>query len=166
KSKDSADKLVFYTCPGNAFSFNLPATTQGSMNVLTMESNSDLIIPASTFTVAGSGGVNPVATFSWTPTFADIGDHTFVITAKDSTCTAAQPIVLKSFKVITIKVLYGLSAGPDLLICPETSKQIMASGPPDLTYVWSPATGLSNPNTLAPIAGPATTTQYILTTPD
>jgi hypothetical protein len=35
-----------------------------------------------------------------------------------------------------------------------------------LTYIWSPATGLSNPNIANPIASPATTTDYSVTVTD
>lgn len=46
-------------------------------------------------------------------------------------------------------------------ICPSSSAQLSAYG--GVTYKWSPATGLSDPNIANPLASPATTTDYTVT---
>lgn len=53
------------------------------------------------------------------------------------------------------------NAGNDVSICAGNSTQLVGSG--GATYLWSPATGLSNANIANPVATPASTTAYILT---
>ena len=55
-------------------------------------------------------------------------------------------------------------AGPDKLSCNGAPVQLGAIPTPNYVYSWTPAAGLSNPNISNPIATPAVTTQYILTT--
>lgn len=55
-------------------------------------------------------------------------------------------------------------AGIDKTSCNLTSVQIGANSKPGLVYKWTPATGLSNPAISNPMASPAVTTSYILTT--
>lgn len=55
-------------------------------------------------------------------------------------------------------------AGPDKLSCNQSPVQLGANSKPGLVYEWNPATGLNNPNVSNPLANPATTTSYILTT--
>ena len=46
----------------------------------------------------------------------------------------------------------------------STSQNVAAcQSQPNLTYSWSPSTGLSNPNIINPLANPSTTTTYTLT---
>jgi len=70
------------------------------------------------------------------------------------------------FVLIFINAGYVFSqadAGPDKSIC--TGDNCIIGGNPVSggCYVWTPATGLSNPNILHPTASPATTTTYTLT---
>jgi PKD repeat protein len=55
------------------------------------------------------------------------------------------------------------NAGPDQTICAGNSVTIGIAPVSGVTYSWSPATGLSNPNISNPFASPASTTSYILT---
>jgi gliding motility-associated-like protein len=55
-------------------------------------------------------------------------------------------------------------AGPDAFSCNQTEVQIGANARPGLSYRWSPSAGLSNPFIANPLAGPAVTTAYVLTT--
>ncbi|MFM1875141.1 MAG: hypothetical protein RL266_878, partial [Bacteroidota bacterium] len=52
-------------------------------------------------------------------------------------------------------------AGPDTTICFGESVQLFSGG--GETYIWSPATGLNNPNIQNPVASPASTTTYTVT---
>jgi large repetitive protein len=73
-------------------------------------------------------------------------------------------VVNSNFSVITIINLNAVpvaSAGGDVTICLGSSTQLNGSG--GTTYLWSPATGLSNPNIANPVASPIVTTSYILT---
>lgn len=56
-----------------------------------------------------------------------------------------------------------VDAGPDQDICPGDSVQIGMVPVFGYTYVWTPASTLNNFFTGNPIAGPTSTTQYILT---
>lgn len=65
---------------------------------------------------------------------------------------------------INVTPLQQVSAGINDTICFGDSVQINAIGNGNIS--WFPATGLSNPNILNPIASPAQTTEYILTIED
>jgi len=56
------------------------------------------------------------------------------------------------------------NAGRDTLSCNHNPVPIGAIPKPGLVYTWSPAAGLNNPGIANPLAGPDTTTTYILTT--
>lgn len=65
----------------------------------------------------------------------------------------------------TVQVTVGASqinAGPDVSICLGSSTQLNATNTPGLTYTWTPATGLNNPNIHNPIATPTVTTSYVV----
>ncbi len=55
-------------------------------------------------------------------------------------------------------------AGPDQVSCNGSVVQLGVIPKPGYVYSWSPAAGLNNPNISNPIATPAVTTQYIVTT--
>ncbi len=55
-------------------------------------------------------------------------------------------------------------AGPDRAIVPGGSVQIGTTAQTGVSYSWSPTSGLSNPWMAQPIASPATTTTYTVTT--
>ena len=66
-----------------------------------------------------------------------------------------------------IKTVYNLptaNAGSDVLICPNGSTTLGASG--GVSYQWGPATGLSATNVANPIANPDTSTTYTVTVTD
>ncbi len=56
------------------------------------------------------------------------------------------------------------NAGADILSCNQDPVPIGANPKPGLFYHWQPPEGLSNPGIANPMAGPAVTTPYILTT--
>ena len=60
---------------------------------------------------------------------------------------------------ITTKVLTR-----DTIVCKGTSIPFHVDGNPLMTYSWSPAAGLNNPLVKDPVATPAITTTYVLTT--
>lgn len=164
--------VVLTVCPGTPMSFNVKATSQTLSNLVKTYANNVNSCPGSTYTSTPVPGGNPVTgTFNWTPAGSDIGDHTLIMTFSDSTCTVGQPIVLKSYLVVLIKVLQGVSAGPDLTTCTDAdSVQLNGTGPITVTqWQWTdisggPAVGLSDPNISNPKAFPPTTTTYILNT--
>ncbi|MEZ4915286.1 MAG: hypothetical protein R2798_14645 [Chitinophagales bacterium] len=56
------------------------------------------------------------------------------------------------------------SAGTDQSICQGESTQLTATG--GISYAWSPATGLDNPNIANPTASPTSTTTYTVSVTD
>ena len=64
-----------------------------------------------------------------------------------------------SFKLDSIA---HTDAGPNINMCPGDTVQLKGSGG-GVSYTWSPATGLSNPNIQNPKASPLTTTKYYTT---
>ncbi|HEY0109145.1 MAG TPA: hypothetical protein VGB67_05900, partial [Fibrella sp.] len=158
---------TYSVCPGSTISFNVNAAAQTISNSVILSAN-NYIAPGSTFTVAGQGTSNATGGFIWTPTGADVGDYTLIFEAKDSTCNNNQPIVLKSYLVVLIKVLPSITAGPDVSYCPPNGlpAQLSVQGPPSLNlpFTWSPATNLSCTTCDSPTATPSVTTQYIVST--
>jgi gliding motility-associated-like protein len=55
------------------------------------------------------------------------------------------------------------NAGKDAVFCGTTPLLIGENPKPGLTYRWSPATGLSNPNISNPFASPPVSTNYVVT---
>ncbi|HEV3324446.1 MAG TPA: gliding motility-associated C-terminal domain-containing protein [Puia sp.] len=98
-------------------------------------------------------GVNyqPGGTFTALPTGAQL------IYIEDANgCTASQPVA------VPLNNNLAVNAGPDTKICAGNSVTFPAQSN-GLSFSWSPATGLSNPSILDPVASPQSTTQYTLT---
>ena len=94
---------------------------------------------------------NPVANPSVTTTYT-------VTVSDGSGCSAVDQV--------TIFVGNGgvANAGPDQTICQGGFVQLSASG--GISYTWSPAIGLNNPNIANPIANPNVTTTYTVVVSD
>ncbi|MCD6064687.1 MAG: hypothetical protein K0R82_2598 [Flavipsychrobacter sp.] len=153
------------TCPGSELKFDINASSKSTSNKVIMESNNSVTIPASTFTVINNGSSKATGTFIWTPTPNDIGDHTLIITAKDSTCNNTQPIVLKNYRVILIKVVKGIDAGPDVTICAADTTQLYARGGEGLILQWTPNEFMNDPTSIQPKVAPTKTTEYSVYAP-
>jgi len=123
--------------------------------------NNITICSGHTATLNASGGV----TYLWTPagslSNANIANPvaspsvttTYAVTVTDNnSCSATSSMVL------TISTLPPANAGNDTAICLNSSITLNASG--GVGYVWSPITGLSNPNIANPVASPTITTTY------
>lgn len=158
-------------CAGTYMSFDIMAISNANTNTVLASSNHIISCPGSNFSFTPVGGGNPVtASFNWTPNIAQVGNHTLVITFTDSSCTIAQPIVLKSYCVVLIKVLPGIDAGPDLYFCPEgDSVQFNIAAPAGITqWQWTDINGntsnigITDLNIQNPKAAPLVTTTYIV----
>lgn len=164
---------AIFVCPGSDLEFDITTTSQVNNSSVFMEANTNTIFN-SNFTTVGDGTNSVTGTFSWTPTQNDIGEHTLIITSKDSTCTGSGfSIVLKNYTVFTIKVVDGLDAGPDLPICElnPVEKQLYVKGADELRVEWTdisggPAVALSNASIHNPTADPKGEATYLVYTPD
>lgn len=63
--------------------------------------------------------------------------------------------------LITQKALPAINTIPDTSACPGFGVQLTTTG--GVSYSWTPAAGLSNPNIASPIATPAVPTKYYVT---
>jgi gliding motility-associated-like protein len=107
----------------------------------------------------GAGVTSPSGTVD--PSAAGAGQHelTYTYISPTSGCPGFDSVLLTVNPLPTITVV---PASPT--ICSGKSTQVTASG--GTTYVWTPATGLSNANIANPVADPAQTTSYQVTVTD
>ncbi len=105
--------------------------------------------PASSLDNAGIS--NPVASPSATTTYT-------VIVTDQNTCVDSANVT------IIVNPLPTITAMGDTTICEGTGVTLNANG--GVTYVWSPATTLNNPNIQNPVATPAVPTTYTVTGTD
>ena len=133
----------------------------------------DRTIPYGTSTqLSGSGGAgtfnyhwepanmvtNPNAQNTQTVTLTQDQTYTLTVTNPQGDCSSTDQVTIYiSGSAMTV------TAGPDISICQGGSGQIYVSaggGTGNLTYSWTPTTGLSNPNISNPMASPSQTTTY------
>jgi Secretion system C-terminal sorting domain len=143
-------------CPGTPLSFTIPGTDVDAGQTITWTWNNG--IPGGVFTP--SSGTSPQnATFSWTPTAADIGLNFLTVTLTDNAC----PVIGNQTRTINILVLAGTTVGPDLVYCTSAGPaQLNAVG--GTTFTWSILSGtpasLSCTNCANPTATPLVPTTY------
>lgn len=130
-------------CPGTVISFNTtinsiaPITTYSWNFGNSASGNNTSSLPAPTYTYNNSG------------------NYTVILTVTASSgCTASAN------KQITIYQNPVANAGPDKSICFGSSTMITGTG--GITYLWMPATGLSNSTNAMITANPSSTTTYNL----
>ena len=82
----------------------------------------------------------------------------FVVVTDSNGCTAIDSMVL------TVNPLPIVDAGADLTKCGEDSVQLLATG--GEIYLWTPSTGLNDPNIFNPLASPDSTTMYTVMVTD
>lgn len=117
------------------------------------------ICPGSTYQFEASGG----ATYLWSPANVLNNPNISNPIATVTQTTVFTVIISDSCGAdtlsVTLEVLSGSSnSSSDTSICIGNSVPLFATG--GTTYVWSPSTGLSNPNISNPVATPTQTTTY------
>jgi len=128
--------------------------------------------------VTASGG-EPGYTYLWspvaglsdpnskTPTAKPAATTTYTVTVTDANgCQTTAGVVVNVAPALTVAV-----SADDYIIgtCPSSDAELTASasgGEPGYTYLWSPATGLSDPAVANPTAKPAVTTTYTVLVTD
>ena len=138
-----------------------PAITLTPLNSVCIESGTQQIIE-------NKNGVTGIGQFSgpgvsssglFDPQAAGLGIHTihYVFTAQ-SGCAFVDSMTISVYKSPAINLVSSATAleGGALTLNPKVAGD-------SLTYQWSPATGLSNPNILNPTFSPAENTTYTLT---
>ncbi|MEZ5016609.1 MAG: T9SS type A sorting domain-containing protein [Flavipsychrobacter sp.] len=148
-------------CIGQSISFCFSIYTTDTNTLLTISDNLSTAAPGATITYSGQGSHLINGTFSWTPTAESGGISNLVFTIVDSTCR--PPGLLRyDAKLLPIRVWPKTNAGPDLLVCPNESVKLNATG--GGLYNWTVLSGtpnsLSNTSIATPIASPLVTTTY------
>jgi len=159
------DGSTFQVCAGNTLSFDIQAEDNNMADVLAVMDNLALSIPDATLTVVGT---NPItASFNWSTTPDDAGNHSFAMIIEDDAC----PVY--GFQVLGYEILVpGIEViASDTLICSDTAEDIrltanLIGGSNTGTYSWTPTTGLNNPNIRNPIATVSSPITYTLTYDD
>lgn len=146
------------------FCFNIKSSD--TENVYVIEDNHAAVLPGSIITYTNQKNDSVRGCVKWTPTSADAGLKTLIITAKDSTCKPPGIMIYYSF-TLPIYIWPPVKTVPDTSICPGETAYLNATGGGN--YLWSvlpggdPITSLSNPNIANPIASPYTSTTYVVT---
>jgi len=104
-------------------------------------------------TLSTTSGSHPVATPADTTIYTVIGTDA-------NGCKDTATVTVFTHPLPTIY------AGADTSVCPGFSVPLQASPSAGLSFVWLPATGLSNPNIPNPIATPAGPVSYMVTATD
>ena len=148
--KNTADVTVFVNplpiasagnntaiCIGNSTQLNASGGTGYSWSPGTGLSNTGIADPQA----------NPTVTTLYT-----------VVVTDGNGCTNTAQVT------ITVNPLPTAQASGDSLICNGSSISLLASG--GVSYQWTPATGLNNPNISNPVASPGNNTTYTVTVTD
>ncbi|MBL0310859.1 MAG: gliding motility-associated C-terminal domain-containing protein [Bacteroidetes bacterium] len=150
------DTSLVQVCPAVPLSFSVEAYDKNG-DSLFVESNISQSIPGARFNVVRSSKDSLQGNFSWTPSGLDTGRHTFIIIIRNDHC----PLASSQAYALTIDVLAGTTAGPDLYYCPSGGAvQLQAYGGSQFT--WSPTLFLSDPNASNPLASPKQSTTYVV----
>lgn len=156
---------VFQVCAGQTLGFTILASDSDPGDTLTVTTNIPTAIPGATVTTTG---VNPVIiTFNWPTTSNDVGVHSFTVTISDDACPVPGDQVL-GYDILVPGVEINAN---DTLICPGTTQLIQLNANPvggsgNGTFVWTPPTGLSNPNIPNPVATVTSPITYTVTYDD
>ena len=125
------------------------------------------ICSGDTIQLGASGGI----TYQWTPTeflddpgvfdpnaFPDTTTEFIVLVTDTNSCSAYDTLEIS---------IFNISVTPqDTTICSGDSVQLNVNGPNVTSYLWSPASGLSDPTIANPMAAPNTTTVYTVVLDD
>ena len=147
----------------NTATVNVSLVNSLPLQVTAVSVPSSCITYNGTITATGTGG-SPALNYSidginFQPSgiFTGLAPGNFTITVKDTNnCRAAIPVFVDSLNIVVV------NAGNNFSIC-EGTKRTMAATSNGNTVLWTPSTGLSNPNILTPDASPVISTLYTLT---
>jgi gliding motility-associated-like protein len=148
----------------------------GAQTVLIADAGSDTsACVAQQVLLDGSLSANAL-TYSWTevPSGNNVGNaatttvnpvtgvNTYVLTVTNNGCTDTDTVLVTSLPQPLA------DAGPDQSILQGNTTTIggTPAGPTGATFAWGPSTGLGDPSTGNPVAGPMTTTTYVLVVTD
>jgi gliding motility-associated-like protein len=138
-----------------------PIVSLTPLNTVCIESGKQQIIENKNgFTGTGIfSGTGVSSTGLFDPQAAGLGTHTihYIFTAQ-SGCNYADSMQVSVYKSPVVNLVPTATAleGGSIIVNPKAAGD-------SLTFKWSPATGISNPNILNPVFSPTVTTTYTLT---
>jgi gliding motility-associated-like protein len=152
-------------CAFQPMTFCVWLTSPNDTAILVATSNNATVAPGSSFTFTGMGTDSILACFSWTPQLSDSGLSILTLTVKDSTCTPPGILLSQTFSVPVF--IYPITiASEDSTKCPRDTTYLFAHGGSNFNWTIQPGGdmgSLSCTNCQYPIANPASTTTYIVT---
>lgn len=143
---------------GLYYQTNCTACTPSALNVTMSSVPSACSFNNGSATATPSGGVSPY-TYVWNPTGQTSQTATGLPAGNYTvTITDAVGCVTTGTVTVTFTPPAVITAGSNQTTCLGTAVTLNASG--GVSYVWSPATGLSNASIANPTANPTATTTY------
>jgi gliding motility-associated-like protein len=165
----SATTKYFVTLTSNGCTNRDSVTLRPVNNVTNSISTlSNNVCEGDTITLNGSSNYSTDVRWQWNPAAAVFNPTAqsaqAIVTANGQfilTTRWGNNCLVSDTQNITVKPLAIANAGRDTFICKgQNSTVLQASG--GISYQWTPTTGLSNPNSPAPVASPGNTTPYIV----
>jgi gliding motility-associated-like protein len=128
---------TFRVCPGNVFSFTTTVSDPNAANILTTTFGGNLT--GATVNISGTASTTGprTITVSWSPTAADVGNHTISFQVRDNSCpTNGQGSA--AFTVVVPGVEAGISRHDICLGVPRTfALNTTVYGGTTGTYLWT-----------------------------
>lgn len=150
-----------------AYTYNTTACSSFCFTIQTNSSNpADSIfytlaganLPGATFTL--SGGAQPLITVCWSPSQADVGSNTFVLSLRNNACPYYGTASVAYTIVVAPAANPPVDGGPDIHLCQgQTGSLTATSAGSVVSYTWSDGTTTHAGATWSGI-NPAVTTIY------
>ena len=160
--------IVTNSCQNTGVSQSVAVTVQTISIGVTPNQSSVCPGGCSTLVAASTNGGTIAGTYSWSPSTGlnvSTGATVIACTPNGTTYTVTftssigcSGSAYSYVGVLAPPILNGSAS--DYSICSGTTTQLNATGSGVITFSWSPATGLSNPNISNPTASPSATTIY------
>lgn len=153
---------TLFLCGNTPANFCFQATAPAG-TVLKAKDNSNMMLQGAAVTYTGQGSNNVSGCVQWTPRGNDTGFHNFVVSFKDSTCSATGMPVIQSYN-IPVYVRPGTEIwAADTLICPGASTRLAGMGGSQCSWSSVPmSSGFSCTTCDTTIVTPQDTTLYIV----
>ena len=148
-------------CEGSSFCFDLTFTDVDVIDVLSLTSNVETVLPGATFNWVSSGN-SATASVCWVATSGAPNINVFTIEISDNAC----PIEGISYYTKQVTYIENTNAGTDQTLCIGDELILNATGGTDFT--WSLISGaplavgtnISCTNCASPVVSPTTTSMY------
>ncbi len=149
----AAIKIAF-PLPGIKADFQIQPSTSGCAPFTVNFVNTSSILLGTSYSWDYGDGTTS-SSFQNSHNYPTPGTYNVMLVVSDPNSCNPQDTI---FKTITVFPSPAISVSPDTIVCAGQGVQLSATG--GTSYLWTPATGLSNPNVANPIANPPANTVY------